>query len=85
MSKQGSKQVKAYLEGTTREAQLAFANGVAGGGAHDREQPRVVTAMIRDLAGQYIEVTNDDTQATDWNKAWADVRHKFTSAWSSSR
>ena len=25
------------------------------------------------------------TQATDWIEAWADVRHKFTSAWSSSR
>ena len=59
MSKQGSKQVKAYLEGATAEAQLAVANGVAGGVAHDREQPRVVTAMIRDLANRHIEFTND--------------------------
>ena len=31
MSKQGSKQVKAYLEGATAEAQLAVANGVVIG------------------------------------------------------
>lgn len=32
-----------------------------------------------------LTVLLDETQAKQWMKAWADVKHKFIRAWQSSR